>query len=196
MDSKEQIIVSLKRENDYLKNENEFLKNEFMKLTGTYPNMDGSMNNNLYLPPLGFKIGPDTGNNDNINHSNEELNKLKEENLQIKKAKDTSDRQNTNLINENMILAAKLNNLENVFIGSNIIRNRDGSTTNNMGDDYSMSSVILENTELKKTVDRLELEKAELKEILSQKENPGKRIIKEDNELNEFKEVNLLLIFS
>jgi hypothetical protein len=48
---------------------------------------------------------------------------------------------------------------------------------------------MLENNELKKTVDRLELEKAELREILSQKENPGKKIQRENGELNEFKEV-------
>jgi hypothetical protein len=60
---------------------------------------------------------------------------------------------------------------------------------------------MLENNELKKTVDRLELEKAELKEIVSQKDNPGKKILREDNELNDLKEVKknfikIFLIFS
>lgn len=49
--------------------------------------------------------------------------------------------------------------------------------------------MILENSELKKTLDRLELEKSELKEILSKKENPGRQILKDNNELNELKEV-------
>lgn len=145
MDSKEQIIVSLKKENDYLKLENEFLKNEFIKLTGTYPSMTGNMmgNGNVYLPPINnFKIGMDT-NNPNMNSDNsDELEKIKEENFQLKKAKETTDRQNTNLINENMILASKLNNLENVFIGSKIVRNKDGSVSNDMGEDYNMSAVI------------------------------------------------------
>ncbi len=48
---------------------------------------------------------------------------------------------------------------------------------------------MLENNELKKTIDRLELDKAELKEILSKKDNPGKKIQREDNELNDLKEV-------
>jgi hypothetical protein len=52
----------------------------------------------------------------------------------------------------------------------------------------------LENSELKKTVDRLELEKSELKEILGKKENPGKLLQKENNELMELKEVSILLI--
>lgn len=143
MDSKEQIIVSLKRENDYLKKENEFFKNEFIKLTGSYPTMDGGSvmgyNNNVYLPNINqFKIGMDVGGN---GVTSEEVENLKEENFQLKKGKETSDRQNTNLTNENMILAAKLNNLENVFIGSSIVRNKDGSVMNDMGGDYNMSAV-------------------------------------------------------
>lgn len=54
--------------------------------------------------------------------------------------------------------------------------------------------MILENNELKKTVDRLELEKAELKDILSKKDNPGKQMLKEDNEMNELKEVHTYLL--
>ncbi len=57
-----------------------------------------------------------------------------------------------------------------------------------------MFQLILENSELKKTVDRLELEKSELKEILGKKENPGKLLQKENNELMELKEVSILLI--
>jgi len=49
--------------------------------------------------------------------------------------------------------------------------------------------MILENSELKKTVDRLELEKAELKDIIGKETNPGKLIRKEESEFNELKEV-------
>lgn len=146
MDSKEQIIVNLKQENDYLKRENDFLKREFMKLTGTYPNMDGlSMmaygNNNVYLPPINnFKIGMDVPNQSD---TNSEIDKIKEENQILKKTKETYERQNMNLINENNILAAKLNNLENVFIGSSITRNKDGTIKNDMGEDYNTSAVII-----------------------------------------------------
>lgn len=200
MDSKEQIIVSLKRENDQLKRENEFLKSEFIKMTGSYPTMDGNSmlgyNQNVYLPPINnFKIGMDvnSGNTGNVGNLQEELEKFKDENFQLKKSKEQSERQNTNLINENMILASKLNNLENVFIGSNIVRNKDGSVANDMGENYNMSAMILENTELKKNLDRLELEKAELREIVSKEKNPGKQMIKEDNEVNELKEHNAKL---
>src|SRR5690606_37539886 len=119
------------------------------------------------------------------NENSEDSSKLKEENMILKKQKDTSERQNANLINENMILAAKLNNLENVFIGSNIIRNRDGSVMNDLGENYNISAVILENNELKKKIDKLELDKSELKEIVAKKDNPGKKIINDDNEMLE-----------
>jgi hypothetical protein len=146
MDSKEQIIVSLKHENDYLKMENEFLKREFIRVTGSYPNMDGTVNNlngNVYLPAINqFKIGMDIPNS-NSNQILEENEKIKEELQYAKKMKDNLERQNTNLVNENVILAAKLNNLENVFIGSNIVRNKDGTVGNDMGDDYNMSAVCL-----------------------------------------------------
>jgi hypothetical protein len=52
---------------------------------------------------------------------------------------------------------------------------------------------MLENTELKKKIDQLELEKGELKEIISKRENPGKRALQEESELVEFKEVILML---
>ena len=137
MDSKEQIIVSLKRENDYLKRENEFLKSEFIKITGAYPGMEGYNTGSVFLPPIlnnfnGNKTEP--SNNDAII-------KLKEEYTQMKKTKETLERQIGNLINENMILTSKLNNLENVFIGSNILRNKDGSVTNDIGENYNSSVV-------------------------------------------------------
>jgi hypothetical protein len=138
MDSKEQAIITLKRDNDYLKKENEFLKAEFMKLTGTYPSLESG---SVYLPPLGMQY--DAGGNSNGigNSTSDEIEKLREENNLLKKTKEIADRQNTNLVNENHILNAKLNNLENVFIGSSIIRNKDGSTMNDMGDNYNMSTV-------------------------------------------------------
>jgi hypothetical protein len=132
MDSKEQIIVSLKRENDYLKRENDFLKSEFIKITGSYPNIEAG---SLILPHIHQKIPGESVMN------SEELEKLRDENLQLKKMKEMSDRKNINLVNENSILTAKLNNLENVFIGSSIIRNQDGSVMNDLGDNYSMSTV-------------------------------------------------------
>ena len=65
------------------------------------------------------------------------------------------------------ILYGKLENLENVFIGSAI--QRDGlssSHSNKLTQDYTTSTLMLENTELKKKIARLEEEKIELKQAL------------------------------
>jgi len=48
---------------------------------------------------------------------------------------------------------------------------------------------MLENSNLKKYVDQLELEKSELKEILSKKDNPGKNNLKDETEINQLNEV-------
>jgi len=48
---------------------------------------------------------------------------------------------------------------------------------------------MLENSNLKKHVDHLELEKSELKEILSKKDNPARSILKDENEINQLNEV-------
>jgi cell division protein FtsB len=143
MDTKEQIIFNLKQENEYLKRENDFLKNEFMKLTGSYPSLDGiammGYGGNMYLPPLNnFKIGMDVHNSSEFGV---DVEKYKDENQILRKNKETYERQNLNLMNENNILAAKLNNLENVFIGSSIVRNKDGTIRNDMGEDYNTSAV-------------------------------------------------------
>ena len=78
------------------------------------------------------------------------MQKLTEENEELRKAKDTYERQKMNLSNENMILNAKLNNLENIYIGSDIIRHNEGSVSNNIDTNYNLSAVLLENKEHKK----------------------------------------------
>ncbi len=145
MDSKEHLIVNLKKENEFLKKENEFLKSEFIKLTGTFPNLDGNvMAFNFALPNLPFiNQSFQAVNNTNTNNTvpNDDFEKLKEGNNEMKKLNEKFKRQNTNLVNENMILNAKLSNLENVFVGSSIIRNVDGSVMSEAGQDYNVSTV-------------------------------------------------------
>lgn len=68
----------------------------------------------------------------------------------------------------------KLENLENVFIGTTIEKHHDGSVSNSkISDTYTQSNVrdgrsqmVSENRELKRQVTRLEKEKAELKQNL------------------------------
>ena len=64
-----------------------------------------------------------------------------EENDDLRKTKDKYERQKMNLSNENMILNAKLTNLENIYIGSDIIRHTDGSVSNNIDINYNMTNM-------------------------------------------------------
>ncbi len=73
----------------------------------------------------------------------EELKELRNEMSLLRHNNISSELQVNNLKNENEILNAKISNLENVFIGSNIVRNRDGSVFNNISGDYNLSSVCL-----------------------------------------------------
>jgi hypothetical protein len=146
MDSKEQVVLVLKNENDYLKRENEFLKKEFIRLFGSFPTMDGSniiQTNGLMLPNI--NQSQSRRDNDELGISvltiEKDLERYKQDASKAKKDKETIERQNINLKNENEILVSKLNNLETVFIGSNIIRNKDGTVTNDLGENYSMSAV-------------------------------------------------------
>ena len=113
-----------------LKKENEYLKVELIKLS--------SVQQDLFI---------NTTNKESSGlwyyNTDKELIDLKSENSNLKKNKDNYERQNINLKNENQILISKLNNLESVFIGSNIIRNKDGSVSNEIGDDYNTSAVLL-----------------------------------------------------
>ncbi len=64
---------------------------------------------------------------------------------------------------ENNTLYGKLENLENVFIGSTIQRDGLAYPTSKISQDYTTSTLMLENTELKKKITKLEEEKLELK---------------------------------
>ena len=137
---KEEII----KENNYLRKENSFLKNEYMKLTGKELQVS-----NVNLPKESNI--PEMANMNKatkLNHKEiakkkkeEKVMKLKQETNGLKKWKIMSERQNSNLENENLILQFKLNNLENTFVGSNIVKNRDGSVFNNIKGDYNLSAV-------------------------------------------------------
>ena len=140
MDGKERGMLSLKQENDYYKMENDFFKNQFIKLIGMIPSIQNGGLTDEEIDT--FKVN---NSSDKSEALEQEVQKLQSEVEELKKGKETSERQNINLVNENQILTAKLNNLENVFIGSDIVRNKDGSVSNDIGENYNLSSIMLEN---------------------------------------------------
>lgn len=183
MDKKDQNILNLKQNNDSYKSENDFLKNEFLKLIGSIPSYEKGGFNEQEI--AAFKSGG--------NISELELQTLQGDLAELKQLKDTNEVKINNLKNENIILNAKLKNLESVFIGGELIRNQDGTVTNEMGDNYNISSIMLENQELKKALDKVELDKLQLKEILGKKENLGNSIINENSEYGRLKDHNVKL---
>lgn len=185
MDGKERGILSLKQENDYYKMENDFFKKEFIKLIGMIPSIQNGGFTEEEIDS--FKVNNSSEKSEALE---KEVQKLQEELEELKKNKEVSERQNINLVNENSILNAKLTNLENVFIGSDIVRNKDGSVSNDIGENYNLSSLMLENKELKKTIDKLELDKLELKEIIAKTENPGIKMKSDTLEFEGLKEQN------
>lgn len=108
------------------------------------------------------------------------MERLREENNQIRFAKDLRERDFENVMFENAQLQNKLENLENVFIGSAIPRdgqsrsngnsrigvnsNRNAGSTPSDGlqQDYTTSNLLIENNDLKKRIFHLEQEKIEL----------------------------------
>ena len=188
MDEKNMPVAQLKKQNNICKLENEFLKQQFIKLMGMVPDIqNGGLTENDIEK---FKEMQGIVSDD---VKNEELQKLKEENEDLIKTKEKYERQKMNLSNENMILNAKLNNLENIYIGSDIIRHSDGSVSNNIDTNYNLSAVLLENKELKKTIDKLEMDKIQLKDIIVKNENPQMKSHVENIEFENMKEQNAKL---
>ena len=187
MEGKDVPVARLKRQNNIYKIENEFLKNEFIKLLGQVPDFQSGGLTEEDIER--FKVSQGIVSDE---VKNEELRQLTEENEDLRKTKEKYERQKMNLNNENMILNAKLNNLENIYIGSDIIRHSDGSVTNNIDTNYNLSAVLLENKELKKTIDKLELDKIQLKDIVMKTEEQDKNY-SENIEFENMKEQNAKL---
>ena len=95
-----------------------------------------------------------------------EITRLKEENSQLRYQKELTEQDFENVAFENNTLNSKLENLENVFIGASIQRNQVKNTTR-ISNSYTTSTLLLENTEMKKKAAKLEEEKVELSHAIS-----------------------------
>ena len=189
MDSKERAAEGLKEENELYVEENEFLKNEFMKLLGMVPDINSGGLTNEDIE--NYKISQGFKSNEEIDR---EIERLKVENDELRKIKETQMKENKNLSDENDILNNKLINLENVFIGSEIMNNQDSGLANISDTNYNVSAIMVENKELKKTIDKLEMDKIQLQEIISRGKNPGMKIYNDSVEFENMKEQNSKLV--
>ena len=189
MDAREKAREDLQEENEIFLQENEFLKAEFMKLLGMVPKM---ANGGLTQEDIeNYKISQGYRNNEELD---KEIEKLKIENEDLKNIKETQMKENRRLSDENNLLNSKLINLENVFIGSDVMNKQDSAVSNISENNYNISAIIVENTELKKTIDKLEMDKIQLQEIISKGKNPGIKIYNESAEFENMKDQNNKLI--
>ena len=189
MDSQEKVAEDLKEENDIYIEENEFLKSEFMKLLGMIPDMASGGLTNEDIE--NYKISQGFRSNDELD---KEIERLKIENDELKKIKESQMKENKNLSDENNILNNKLINLENVFIGSEIMNNQDSGLANISDTNYNVSAIMVENRELKKTIDKLEIDKIQLQGIVSKGKNPGMKMYNDSVEFETMKEQNTKLV--
>ena len=189
MDSKEKAAEGLKEENELYLEENEFLKNEFMKLLGMVPDMSSGGLTNEDIE--NYKISQGFKSNEEMD---KEIEKLKIENDELRKIKENQMKENKKLSDENDILNNKLINLENVFIGSEIMNNQDSGLANISETNYNVSAIMVENKELKKTIDKLEMDKIQLQDIISRGKNPGMKMHNDSVEYENMKDQNNKLV--
>ena len=188
MDSREKASEGLKEENEIYLEENEFLKNEFMKLLGIIPDMS---NGGLTVEDIeNYKISQGYKSNEELD---KEIERLTFENDQLRKIKANQIKENQKLSDENNILNNKLINLENVFIGSEIMNNQDSGLANISDTNYNVSAIMVENKELKKTIDKLEMDKIQLQEIIARGKNPGMKMYNDSIEFETMKDQNAKL---
>lgn len=141
---KDESKTELMRQNKLLKEENLYLREQYKQATGLEFEMSGSPQEikGAILPISGnTKTKPINAKDTAKKAWDDTIAKLKQDNHGLKQWKLMSERQNNNLESENSILISKLDSLEDAFVGSNIVRNRDGSVFNNIGGDYNLSSV-------------------------------------------------------
>ena len=189
MDAREKAREDLEEENEMYIEENEFLKEQFMKLLGMVPKM---ANGGLTEEDIdNYKISQGFRSNEELD---KEIEKLKIENDELKNIKGNQMKENKQLSDENNILNNKLINLENVFIGGDVMNNQDSGMANISEQNYNISGIMVENNELKKTIDKLETDKIQLQEMIAKGKNPGVKIYNDSNEFENLKEQNNKLV--
>mmetsp|Transcript_8189 Transcript_8189/g.8044 ORF Transcript_8189/g.8044 Transcript_8189/m.8044 type:complete len:370 (+) Transcript_8189:279-1388(+) len=190
MDSKEQIIFSIKREIQLLRMENEYLKEQLYRVTGGMPPLmvDFARNRspsaksaNSKLPPI-----PNPPHMQSsaaiIDEYQKEMNRIKEENIQLNNGKEVLEKLAKSVVAENQVLAGKLNNLEHVFTGYTNPNDQGAERTSNQ---YTITNLLNDNANIKRQISKMEYEKAEMRNKLNDSGNPTPRSAQSFTEMND-----------
>ena len=166
VDSNEHLILNLRREAHLLRLENEYLKEQLVRATGGMPPLMVDFANAYDQQPAPSapsvssaqpaQAAPPSGSKPNQEH-HVMLNKLREENARIRREKEKSEKQYQQSMQETQSLYMKLENLESAFVG-----------TAGMGSDqeYTISSLVNENTSLKQRLNMTQEEHSMLRSRL------------------------------
>jgi len=120
---------------------------------------------------------------------------LKNENEELRHARDLAEKNYHVLMNDNNSLNLKLQNLENVFIGVPVLKGESGSKSKTkVEDEFMISTLMSENTELKTRIKTLEDKNMELA-VLAKERNLADELTQVLNpnsvgELAKLKQVN------
>lgn len=161
MDEKSQNIYALTRENELLKMENKFLREQLSRAANGLPvdipdNFQGVLgplqlgpiNGNRRQASAGRKLEPgknslDIPYNKVISEFESEIARMKTINDNLKSEKEVTDKNYQIVLNDNMALHSKLENLENVFIGNPIPKGDARVQQKLISDEYMASNVPL-----------------------------------------------------
>lgn len=142
----------------------------------------------------GSEFGGDFSGQQMMQEYDLEVIRLKQENHQLRFQKELTKRDYENVLFENHTLNSKLENLENVFIGSAIPRNKNNSK---LSTDYATSTLMLENQKLKKKLEYVEHERLDLSRTVQALENEvpvmGSKafdVVHDENELLKLEDKN------
>lgn len=170
MDNKEQVVFNLKREIQLLKMENEYLKEQITRVNGGMPPMmvevarnrqTSAKSQNGKLPPIQRQEGQSS--QQILQEYHTEISRLREENTQLNNGREVFEKLSRNVVGENQTLHSKLQNLESVFADiSSSIESSPEKTQNQ----YTITNLLNENSNMKRQITKMEQEKAELRSKL------------------------------
>lgn len=175
MDAKDQIIHNLNKEIELLKVENQYLKEQLQRVTQGQPieMPDFFPNKPKTLPPLGREDSERQSEkqqevpiNKIITEYQFEIQRLMNENQELRSAQEMVERNYGSLISDNTTIQAKLANLEQVFLSDAV-----GGKNNGKNEEYMTKNLIDENAQLKGHVRNLEEKKKHMEQILESRGN-------------------------
>ena len=174
VDSTEHMILALRQELQIHKMQNEYLRDQFSRIKGGKPPSLVDFANTYNQQP---------GVNPAVQELQFEFNKLTEDNANVRQMLEASERSYHQVMMDNQSLRTKLESLEEAFVGG--VKGEDGKVST----EYAISSLLNENTNLKRVLSSLQQEQATTQFRFEEASTP----VPMNLDLAQMKEVNVQL---